>query len=42
MGPTTTWMQQWLMLREKNRNPDPIKTFDKDLVDTLIAWKQKG
>jgi hypothetical protein len=42
MGPTTTWTQQWLLLREKNKNPDPIKAFDKDLADTLIAWKQKG
>jgi hypothetical protein len=42
MGPTTTWTQQWLLLREKNKNPDPIKAFDKDLADTLKAWKQKG
>jgi hypothetical protein len=42
MGPTTTWTQQWLMLRETNKNPDPIKTFDKDLTDTLKAWKLKG
>jgi hypothetical protein len=42
MGPTTTWTQQWLMLREKYKNPDPIKIFDNDLTDTLTSWKHKG
>jgi hypothetical protein len=42
MGPTTTWTQQWLLLREKYKDPDPIKIFDQDLSNTLKAWKQKG
>jgi hypothetical protein len=26
-GPTTAWAQQWLLLRESNTNPDPVKEF---------------
>lgn len=39
VGPTTTWTQQWLLLRESQKDPDPIKQFDKDLMETLGKWK---
>jgi hypothetical protein len=41
-GPTTAWTQQWLMLREDQKNPDPILQFRKDLDDQLSKWKTKG
>jgi hypothetical protein len=41
-GPTTTWTQQWLMLRESQKNPDPILEFHKDLDALLSQWKRKG
>jgi hypothetical protein len=41
-GPTTTWTQQWLILRETIKNPDPIKAFDDDLAETVKKWKQQG
>jgi hypothetical protein len=40
-GPSTTWMQQWTLLREAgNQNPDPIKTFYADLDELLTKWKK--
>jgi exonuclease III len=41
-GPTTAWMQQWTLLREKgDPNPDPIKQFYKDLEEFLQGWINK-
>jgi hypothetical protein len=42
-GPSTVWMQHWVMLREKGqRNPDPIKTFYEDLEEQLLEWKSNN
>jgi exonuclease III len=41
-GPTTSWMQQWSMLREAGEHsPDPVKSFYKDLESALLEWKTK-
>jgi hypothetical protein len=41
-GPSTAWMQQWLFLRDAgDRAPDPIKSFYKDLEETITEWKNK-
>jgi hypothetical protein len=42
-GPSTAWMQQWSILREKGiKNPDPIKAFYDDLSVELTTWTQEG
>jgi hypothetical protein len=42
-GPSTAWMQQWSLLREKGiKNPDPIKHFYDDLSTELTKWTQEG
>jgi hypothetical protein len=42
-GPSTAWMQQWSLLREKGiKNPDPIKIFYEDLSTELQKWIQNG
>jgi hypothetical protein len=41
-GPNTTWSQQWILLREKSENPEPIATFCKDLNETLMNWRSKN
>jgi hypothetical protein len=42
-GPTTAWMQQWILLREKGVvNPDPVKIFYQDLLQLLNKWKDNG
>jgi hypothetical protein len=38
-GPNTSWTQQWLLLREKQKDPDPIQEFYKDLGETLKQWR---
>jgi hypothetical protein len=38
-GPSTAWMQQWSLLRKQGiKNPNPIKTFYKDLSTELKKW----
>jgi hypothetical protein len=39
-GPNTTWTQQWLILRERQRHPDPLKEFCNDLDKELQKWKE--
>jgi hypothetical protein len=41
-GPSTAWTQQWTLLRETNKNPDPIKSFCEDLATELKKWTGKG
>jgi hypothetical protein len=42
-GPSTTWMQQWVLLRESGHsNPNPIKLFYNDLEEVLIKWCNSG
>jgi hypothetical protein len=42
-GPTTSWMQQWTLLREEGlQNPDPIKIFYTDLDEQLTTWRDAG
>jgi hypothetical protein len=41
-GPHTPWTQQWIILREKQQAPDPIKSFDCDLEIELWKWSQNG
>jgi hypothetical protein len=42
-GPTTAWMQQWVLLREEGiTDPDPVREFYKDLEKQLMQWKDKG
>jgi hypothetical protein len=41
-GPHTAWTQQWMMLRETNRNPDPVKSFCDDLATETKKWVDKG
>jgi hypothetical protein len=42
-GPSTTWMQQWMILREEGiQNPDPVHTFYKDIESILTKWKAEG
>jgi hypothetical protein len=42
-GPSTAWMQQWVLLREAGqKSPDPIKQFYNDLHEQLSEWKQQG
>jgi hypothetical protein len=42
-GPTTTWMQQWTLLRESGLiAPDPVKIFYQDLEKELQAWTKSG
>jgi hypothetical protein len=38
-GPNTAWTQQWLMLREKQKDPDPTAEFNKDLQSLLQQWR---
>jgi hypothetical protein len=39
-GPTTAWIQQWLLLKEEGRaNPDPVKEFYKDITEQIKKWK---
>jgi hypothetical protein len=41
-GPTTAWMQQWLILCEVGIvNPDPVKIFYQDLTAQMLKWKQQ-
>jgi hypothetical protein len=41
-GPSTSWMQQWVLLRQEGiLNPDPIKIFYKDLEDLLTGWRKE-
>jgi hypothetical protein len=40
-GPYTTWTQQWILLREATKNPDPIKAFCDDLNTVLQKWVEK-
>jgi hypothetical protein len=43
LGPQTSWMQQWSILRERGiRSPDPIKTFYDDLSTELLKWSSVG
>jgi hypothetical protein len=39
-GPTTTWTQQWMILRETNTNPDPVKAFCEDLAKEMKRWTE--
>jgi hypothetical protein len=41
-GPNTTWTQQWMLLREVQKDPDPIKEFLKDLNEILSKWQDKN
>jgi hypothetical protein len=41
-GPTTAWTQQWILLHEQNKTPDPIKAFYEDLSATLKEWRSQG
>jgi hypothetical protein len=42
-GPSTSWMQQWSLLRESGtRSPDPIKTFYQDLDLEIQKWTKQG
>jgi hypothetical protein len=41
-GPYTAWTQQWMLLREMNKNPDPIKAFCEDLKTEMKKWVEKG
>jgi hypothetical protein len=41
-GPHMAWTQQWMLLRETNKNPDPIKNFCDDLVKETKLWVDKG
>jgi hypothetical protein len=42
-GPSTAWMQQWSLLREKGvKNPDPIKFFYNNLSMELRKWILNG
>jgi hypothetical protein len=41
-GPTTAWTQQWILLREHNKTPEPIKAFYEDLNTTPKEWRSKG
>jgi hypothetical protein len=42
-GPSTTWIQQWSLLREEGEvNPDPIKCFYRDIEQQLMQWKENG
>jgi endonuclease/exonuclease/phosphatase family metal-dependent hydrolase len=42
-GPSTAWMQQWVLLRESGiKNPNPIQTFYHDLEEQLLQWISKG
>jgi hypothetical protein len=38
-GPNTAWTQQWLILRERQKEPDPIAEFNKDLQNVLQRWR---
>jgi hypothetical protein len=40
-GPTTAWTQQWILLRENQKDPDPGKEFCKDLNELLHQWRSK-
>jgi hypothetical protein len=39
-GPNTNWTQQWLLLRETKRDPDPIQEFYNDLDSELRKWRK--
>jgi hypothetical protein len=41
-GPYTAWTQQWTLLRETNKNPDPIKAFCVDLETEMKKWIDNG
>jgi hypothetical protein len=41
-GPYTAWTQQWTLLRESNKNLDPIKSFCEDLTTEMKQWTGKG
>jgi hypothetical protein len=41
-GPQTAWTQQWLLLQEKQQQPDPIKEFDRDLDAEIRKWLHNG
>jgi hypothetical protein len=41
-GPYTAWTQQWMLLCEMNKNPDPIKAFCDDLKTEMKKWVEKG
>jgi hypothetical protein len=42
-GPSTAWMQQWVILRESGiRNPNPIQKFYHNLEEQLLQWTAKG
>jgi hypothetical protein len=41
-GPHTAWSQQWILLREHQRDPDPIKCFCNDLTKELQKWTTQG
>jgi hypothetical protein len=36
------WTQQWTLLRETKKNPDPIKSFCEDLTTEMKNWSEKG
>jgi hypothetical protein len=39
-GPSTSWMQQWVLLRQEGiPDPDPIKKIYKDIETTLTGWR---
>jgi hypothetical protein len=38
-GPNTAWTQQWLLLREHQKDPDPIQEFNTDLHKLLKKWR---
>lgn len=42
MGPTTTWTQHWLMLRETQKDPEPLKEFLTDFNEVLKKWTSQG
>jgi hypothetical protein len=41
-GPQTAWSQQWILLWEQQRDPDPIKCFCNDLTKELTKWTTQG
>jgi hypothetical protein len=41
-GPHTAWSQQWILLREHQRDPDPIKCFYNDITKELQKWTTQG
>jgi hypothetical protein len=42
MGPQMAWTQQWILLWEKQQDPNPIKEFIHDIAVEIEKWMDKG